>query len=374
MNGNLKMATNYTNRFGHKIQVDSTVGDYYFNKDNNLSLYYKKDFDYTNLIEEDYDIKYESQFAIESFLDFKSGKQGRGKKLKYNFFENSHISFLYAKSMCQNILEFGVHHPLGIILFKPSMVGLSVEKLQNKGFEILSNDLVAYMYSGTARLRYFYLIGMKTAPAFLQSSGNHNINWGGLHIKNFNQFKEVYLDSVKYNTQLYQEDRFFNRPKHELPDNYKTFYQQTDKFFGMDGDIGGMSYLVCCDMNNEHKVEGWNDEDPIIYKRILKNSFPLKVYIGKCESDKSMGFIDCKKRILNFLYSGNRKINIEFRYINKISDIPKHNDYKGFAFYTDCNVEWDSNILELFYFTHSQKNMIKYNNNVQVINCEFEKL
>ena len=25
MNGNLKMATNYTNRFGHKIQVDSTV-------------------------------------------------------------------------------------------------------------------------------------------------------------------------------------------------------------------------------------------------------------------------------------------------------------------------------------------------------------
>ena len=148
------MATNYTNRLGHKIQVDSTVGDYYFNKDNNLSLYYKKDFDYTTLIEEDYEIKYASQFAIESFLDFKSGKQGRGKKLKYNFFENIHRSFLYAKSMCQNILEFGVHHPLGIILFKPSMVGLSVEKLQNKGFEILSNDLVSTLGNSVTDITY----------------------------------------------------------------------------------------------------------------------------------------------------------------------------------------------------------------------------
>ena len=59
--------------------------------------------------------------------------------------------------------------------------------------------------------------------------------------------------------------------------------------------------------------------------------------------------------------------------IDEISDISKKNEKKGFAFYTDSNVKWDTNILELFYFTHSTKNITNYKDGVLIINCELEK-
>ena len=97
----------------------------------------------------------------------------------------------------------------------------------------------------------------------------------------------------------------------------------------------------------------------------------MKVYIGKCKSENSKEFIDCKNRILNSI--SKQKVDIEFRFIDEISDISKKNEKKGFAFYTDSNVKWDTNILELFYFTHSTKNITNYKDGVLIINCELEK-
>ena len=372
--GSLKMDKSYTNNSNHTIKIPSVV-DEYFSVDNNLKLDYYTNFNYNQLAEKGYNIDDERKFAVELFFEYIYDDSNKSiDDLKYNFFENSHRSFLYAKTMCQDLLDNGVHHPLGVIALNPLVLGSNSEKFtMDTGWRILSDDLVIFMYSGCARLRYFKLLGWEYVPVFLQSVDSHNINWDGqaIRIDSIDKLKSDYSDSVLYDTQFYQEEKFFYFMKHQLDEKNQSFNKLTDKTFGVDLEKECLSHLVCCDINNDHKVNGWNGEDILKYNRILKNSFPLKVYIGKCKSENSKEFIDCKNRILNSI--SKQKVDIEFRFIDEISDISKKNEKKGFAFYTDSNVKWDTNILELFYFTHSTKNITNYKDGVLIINCEFEK-
>ena len=68
--------------------------------------------------------------------------------LKYTFMEY-YTSFLYSKSMCQDLLKNGVHHPIGIVCMRPS-VSSNIEKFLdlNTGWRVLGDDLVVFMYSG----------------------------------------------------------------------------------------------------------------------------------------------------------------------------------------------------------------------------------
>jgi len=374
MNGSLRMHKSYTNNSNHTIKIPSNVNEY-FSVDNNLKLDYYTNFNYNQLAERGYNINDERKFAVELFFEYIYDDSNKSiDDLKYDFFENSHRSFLYAKTMCQDLLDNGVHHPLGVIALNPSVLGSNSEKFtMDTGWRILSDDLVIFMYSGCARLRYFKLLGWEYVPVFLQSVDSHNINWDGqaIRIDSIDKLKSDYSDSVLYDTQFYQEEKFFYFMKHQLDEKNQSFNKLTDKTFGVDLEKECLSHLVCCDINNDHKVNGWNGEDILKYNRILKNSFPLKVYIGKCKSENSKEFIDCKNRILNSI--SKQKVDIEFRFIDEISDISKKNEKKGFAFYTDSNVKWDTNILELFYFTHSTKNITNYKDGVLIINCELEK-
>ena len=368
------MDKSYTNNSNHTIKIPSNVNEY-FSADNNLKLDYYTNFNYNQLAEKGYNIDDERKFAVELFFEYIYDDSNKSiDDLKYDFFENSHRSFLYAKTMCQDLLDNGVHHPLGVIALNPSVLGSNSEKFtMDTGWRILSDDLVIFMYSGCARLRYFKLLGWEYVPVFLQSVDSHNINWDGqaIRIDSIDKLKSDYSDSVLYDTQFYQEEKFFYFMKHQLDEKNQSFNKLTDKTFGVDLEKECLSHLVCCDINNDHKVNGWNGEDILKYNRILKNSFPLKVYIGKCKSENSKEFIDCKNRILNSI--SKQKVDIEFKFIDEISDISKKNEKKGFAFYTDSNVKWDTNILELFYFTHSTKNITNYKDGVLIINCELEK-
>ena len=374
MNGSLRMHKSYTNNSNHTIKIPSNVNEY-FSVDNNLKLDYYTNFNYNQLAEKGYNIDDERKFAVELFFEYIYDDSNKSiDDLKYDFFENSHRSFLYAKTMCQDLLDNGVHHPLGVTALNPLVLGSNSEKFtMDTGWRILSDDLVIFMYSGCARLRYFKLLGWEYVPVFLQSVDSHNINWDGqaIRIDSIDKLKSDYSDSVLYDTQFYQEEKFFYFMKHQLDEKNQSFNKLTDKTFGVDLEKECLSHLVCCDINNDHKVNGWNGEDILKYNRILKNSFPLKVYIGKCKSENSKEFIDCKNRILNSI--SKQKVDIEFRFIDEISDISKKNEKKGFAFYTDSNVKWDTNILELFYFTHSTKNITNYKDGVLIINCELEK-
>ena len=59
--------------------------------------------------------------------------------------------------------------------------------------------------------------------------------------------------------------------KHQLDEENQSFNKLTDKIFGVDTEKECLSHLVCGDMNNTHKIDGWIDENYIDYRRILKN-------------------------------------------------------------------------------------------------------
>tara|TARA_R110000824_G_scaffold380701_2_gene573174 strand:- start:1556 stop:3103 length:1548 start_codon:yes stop_codon:yes gene_type:complete len=279
--------------------------------------------------------------------------------------------------MVQSLTNSGVHHPIGVVAIRPSSVGSTVKKFKEFGWKILSDDLVIYLYSGVARLRYFHMIKWNSTPVFIQSVDEHNIDWNHskVRIDSIDKLKSEYSNNVRWDTQFYQEDKFFYFMKHQLDEKNQSFNKLTDKTFGVDLEKECLSHLVCTDMENNHKEVGWNDENYKDYIRILKNTFrkPLKVYIGECESKNSEEFINCKNRILNSLYTNGEKVDIDFKHINSVGEIPKESEYQGFSFYTNCDVEWDFNLLELFYFTHSRKDIVDYSpvDGVKIINCEW---
>ena len=99
---------------------------YYFQKDNNLQLRYYKKFDFNQL---DFRTQYptnlqdEINSSIIKFRDYLDNQIDTDiDKLKNQFMEDSHKSFLYSKSMCQDLLSNGVHHPIGIVSLIPSVV------------------------------------------------------------------------------------------------------------------------------------------------------------------------------------------------------------------------------------------------------------
>ena len=375
MNGNLSMDKSYINNSKYRIKIPSVV-DEYFSANNNLKLDYYKEFDFMKLIEPHHDMKHESKQAIRLLFEFVTNDyQESIVDAKLRFFENSHRSFLYAKSMVQSLNKGGVHHPVGVVAIRPSKFDSDVKRFEEFGWKIISDDLVIYLYSGVARLRYFHMIGWNSTPVFMQSVDEHDIDWdeSKVRIDSIDKLKNEYSNKVKWNTQFYQEDKFFYFMKHQLDEENQSFNKLTDKIFGLDAEKECLSHLVCTDLENNHKEMGWNDENYEDYTRIIKHTFqkPLNVYIGKCDSKDSVEFNDCKNRILNSLYTNGKKIDINFKHIDSVGNIPKESEYCGFSFYTDCDVKWDFNLLELFYFTHSQRDITDYiRPGVKIVNCE----
>ena len=54
-------------------------------------------------------------------------------------------------------------------------------------------------------------------------------------------------------------------------------------------------------------------------------------------------------------------------------DVPKFNNYGGFSVYTDSNIKWDRDILELLFFGHSKRAFSRFEDNDDIIlfNCQY---
>ena len=144
------METNYRNKNNKLISFDrNIVPKYYFTQDNNLQLRYYKKFNINQL---NFRTEYSSNtneinFGVEVFENyFENEIDTNLDTLKYTFMEHSHTSFLYSKSMCQDLLNNGVHHPIGIVCLRPSVVDSKIEKFHmDTGWRILDDDLVVFM-------------------------------------------------------------------------------------------------------------------------------------------------------------------------------------------------------------------------------------
>ena len=345
--------------------------DYYFQKDNNIQLRYFKKFNFNQL---NFRTKYptnsqeEIDASVIKFRDYLDNQIDTDiDKLKNQFMEHSHKSFLYSKSMCQDLLSNGVHHPIGIVSLIPSVVNSDIEKFHmDTGWRILNDDLVVFMYSGVARLTYFKILEWDYVPAFVQSPENHDIKFEGdsILIDSYDKLLHEYANHVEYDTQFYQQDKFFYIQKDGLEfhkDEDNLFFNRTNKQFGIDVGHECLSHLVCCDMMNDHKVKNWNLLNIPKYNKILKNTFPLKIYI---RSDNQTDFKKCRNNIISSL---GQKIDVEFISIYDKNEI---NQKKGFVFFTDSSLVCSQSILKLFYFTNSYQKEVEFKKGVSVINCE----
>ena len=107
------------------------VPKYYFSSENNLQLRYYKKFNFNQLHfdKQKPNNNDEINTSVTNFKDYFENQIDTDiEKLKAEFMEYSHTSFLYSKSMCQDLLKNGVHHPIGIVCLRPSAVNSHVEK------------------------------------------------------------------------------------------------------------------------------------------------------------------------------------------------------------------------------------------------------
>ena len=191
----------------------------------------------------------------------------------------------------------------------------------------------------------------------------------------------------------------------KFPGSYiMDYFDDTRKFghFGYDYPYG-VRGLEATTPGGDYIQKSWLKDYPVKYCKILKNSFPLNIYIGNCKTDEEYTkcvktikniSLDSRKHIIrdNYDEENNRKwekdmkeaypyksmrvnkedIKLRFKKIDKenIRDIPKINNYRGFCIYTEFGVEWIRDILELFYFTNSEKAFSTNNEKTIIFNTE----
>ena len=346
-NGKWIMQKNFWNKNNREVFVEQSIIDYYFRQPNNFSLHYIEDYDWKKI--QDYDVQPYSSFSnrIQNLYDFLLDIETKSIDVfREELFNNSHNSFLYGKSMCIDIWKNSVHHPLGCILFRPSKINSDEEILLNHGFCKIDDDLFGYKYSGSARLKYFDCLGIDKSPVLFQIPNGHDIKIDN-KFTSFGDFYEDYLSEVKFETQVYQEEKPFEYAIHEIPKNYPKF--DDDKVFGFDKEWG-ISFLVVTDVENVHKQNFWNNDDHQEYINLIKKSIPFDVNVKD----------DVTIEKINQFLEDERSVGIE-RY-EDIFNFQVVNDFVDksdkIIFNIDGGLELDYHILDLLYFSDSKTRII----------------
>tara|TARA_Y100001963_G_scaffold41632_1_gene58305 strand:- start:3341 stop:4759 length:1419 start_codon:yes stop_codon:yes gene_type:complete len=242
-------------------------------------------------------------------------------------------------------------------------------------------NLTKYAYSvhpGGGKINVLNFLGINRVPAIITSWKSDNISFGGKIMKTVDDYVELIMDVSKhYGTFLCHDED--NKERIEFvknPDDILKFKK------------------VNIYSKGNYKIKSYLEDPPVCYGEVLANTFPFKIYIG---TDSEKFFQRSKERILNhpernnflkmhkgryYKYGYDLKTNgAEFKFIpefimidpNKKFDVPKFNNYGGFAIYTDANIKWNRDIFELLFFGHSKKALSKFEDNDDVIlfNCQY---
>lgn len=396
----------YINKHKKYISIFGEVEDNYFN--GTLKLFYKKDMSNNELLQyRKIDSGYTSfkNKAIQELtgclynlivggLDFDGW-------IDYNCSKDE--NFFFVKSICQGIADKGVTIPLGVHL-------VDITKYDNLQwremlFEYNFNDTfdsnhIMTLHPGVNKLRYTYFLNIDKVPIYLECEQSSKINTDGfIEIKSMDELKEKVLDNSKEPIGVVWMEAGGGKELLGGRENYGVDFPNGIR--GLDLTTPGGSWIQ----------ESWLSDYPVKYYKILKNSFPLNIYIGNVKSDKEyieriekieekfeinlrksathFGFSfdklnelpevplrwkeNTKDEAYPFLpYRINREdIKLHFNKVDNLRDIPKLNGHTGFCIYTDCDVEWERDILELFYFTNSDKAFsIAENHKVIIFNTE----
>jgi hypothetical protein len=409
---------NYKNKFGYWMSIDDSIIRYYFSKNNDLRLFYKKDMSIDELLKYNSEVKsgvYKT-IIIEKinrcFYDLILKGLECDNWIEYN--REKDRNFFFIKEICQSILEKGVTHPMGIWIINVKLSN-SDNKYWNsflKKFDyVFNSENKFFIHPGAFKIFYTYFLDINKVPILLQCDKNNEIKLEGfVEITSANQLKEEILDNVKepiwvVNTAYSGEILTQPEMQKKFPGSHiMDYFDDTRKFghFGYDYPYG-VRGLEATTPGGDYIQKSWLKDYPVKYCKILKNSFPLNIYIGNCKTDEE--YTKCVKTIKNISldsmkhiirdnydetnnekWSKDRKeaypyksirvnkedIKLRFKKIDKenIRDIPKINNYRGFCIYTEFGVEWIRDILELFYFTNSEKAFSTNNEKTIIFNTE----
>lgn len=292
----------------------------------------------------------------------------------------------------------------------------SIYEIKNKGkklevsrFESVSNYKILYdLHPGHFALQVLSQLGIKKIPSVIFHDVNDGLDFGGIKINSADEYVDVIVDdmmSVKnpltdIDTICLVVDKLQESPTHDT-----DFYNISEIIYPLFEDIAskesswyGSEKLNIAGDNIITNYTGYHrfvflSDPPPAYAKIAQNTFPLKVFIGRCKNEND--FKRCKKRILKSLddiFSGeyyetgdskyklirrkkqspvnDKWLSLEFYKCDyDIYDIPKKN--LGFCIYTDSDVLWKKSIFDLLFFTHSKKIIAKNDTNkVVVFNCQ----
>jgi len=293
----------------------------------------------------------------------------------------NHNNFFFMKYMFQSLVNKGQIHPIG-------GVALSTEDVSDRddvtntvnwqSFKILKDFRVAIV-SGSFRIEELYLIGAKHLKAIFNTPRGLKPYKDAIKINNLEELcKLVYDEDSSIHT--YIRMTTLGEPVGEAG-------------YNLPKSIGA---LCVGDGNNQNDKKGFFGEDLFEYLKIIKKTFPLKVYINASSTES---FNNCKERIIKNASVWNKKIKnrtkltgwvdrthqFEYEYLSqfkvdaedifRLEFIHTREGYEnisltdeGFIIYTTDEVEWDFNIYELFFFTTTKKVCCKSNDNLVVIN------
>ena len=378
----------YTNKHNRYISIFGEVEDNYF--DGGFKLFYKEDMSNNELL------KYKKihsgygsfkKLAIFELCSYVYYLILRGLEqdgwIDYNFSKDE--NFFFVKSICQGIVDKGVTIPLGVHLIDITKYDTLQwrEMLSEFSFEdTFDSNHIMTIHPGANKLRYTYFLNIDKVPIYLECEKSSKINTDGfVEIKSMDELKEKVLNNSKEDIGvIWMEVGATDKELLGGRENYGVDFPVGMR--GLDLTTPGGSWIQ----------DSWLLDYPVKYCKILKNSFPLNIYVGNIKSDNQ--YTELTKKIkekfeINLQEFSARSqcqneeriptiplkwreekdevypfqsyrisqkdVVINFNKVDNINDIPNLNDHKGFCIYTDCDVEWKRDIIELFYFTNSEK-------------------
>lgn len=297
-----------------------------------------------------------------------------------DYCELNHNNFLFQKYMFQSLVNNGQIHPVGAAVLSTEDITDRDDVTNSAQWKDLkiSKDFQVTFSTGSFRVGELGLIGANHLKVIFNTPR-------GL---------KPYKDAIKINNMeelcklVYDEDSSMH-----------THIRMTT-LGERGGDIGynlptSVELLECGDGKSQNDRIGFFGEDLFEYLKIIKKTFPLKIYI-RASSVES--FNNCKKRIIEnafiwdkiknrtkltgwvdrthqFKYEYLSQFKVDAEDIFRLEFIHTREGYEnisltdeGFIIYTTDEVEWDFNIYELFFFTTTKKVCCKSNDNLVVIN------
>jgi hypothetical protein len=253
--------------------------------------------------------------------------------------------------------------------------------LSEAGFEdTFDSTHIMSIHPGVNKLRYTYFLNIDKVPIYLECDQSSKINTDGyIEIKSMDELREKVLDNSKEDIGVVWME--VGKADEDLLGGRENYgFDFPNGIRGLDLTTPGGSWIQ----------KSWLFDYPVKYCKILKNSFPLNIYVGNVKSDEQYNELIKKiqdefernlKVFAKEYYTGKEipiepskwkeekkeaypfrsyRINfkdvvLNFNKVDNVHDIPKLNDHRGFCIYTDCDVEWERDIFELFYFTNSEK-------------------